>query len=77
MALLDSHKAMLQRNLIYTGITRAKTKCIVFYQKKALRQAVTTIAEDSRTTLLAEMLITLHTRYVIRRYSESMSQKSM
>lgn len=63
MALLDSHTAMLQRNLIYTGITRAKTKCTVFYQKKALKKAVTTIAEDSRTTQLTEMLITLHTEY--------------
>ena len=63
MALLDSHTAMLQRNLIYTGITHAKTKCTVFYQKKALKKAVTTIAEDSRTTQLTEMLITLHTEY--------------
>ena len=67
MALLNSHSAMLQRNLFYTGITRAKVECTVFYQQKALAKAVRTIAEDKRTTLLSEKMINLYSKYMLRR----------
>lgn len=63
MALLDEHVAMLQRNLIYTGITRAKKECVVMYEQKALDIAVNTIAEDSRNTLLAEKMQCLDAQY--------------
>ena len=64
MALLDDHKAMLQRNLVYTGITRAKKECVMIYQKKALETAVTTIAEKNRITLLAEKLRSISAKYL-------------
>ena len=63
MALLDEHTAMLQRNLIYTGITRAKKECVVVYQQNALDTAVKTIAEDSRNTLLVEKMQSLAAQY--------------
>lgn len=63
MALMDSHKAMLQRNLVYTGITRAKKKCELYYQKAALEKSVATIADNNRITCLAEMIKTIATQY--------------
>lgn len=56
MVLLNEHKAMLQRNLLYTGVTRAKKECTVIYQKEAYAQAVATIADNNRITLLKEKL---------------------
>ncbi len=63
MCLLDEHTSMLQRNLIYTGITRAKKECTLIYQEHALKTAVSTVAEDSRLTLLADKLRTLDIKY--------------
>ena len=63
MCFLDDHEAMLQRNLIYTGITRAKKECIVIYQQKALEKACKTIADANRFTLLKEKLQDLRAQY--------------
>lgn len=63
MALLDEHSAMLQRNLVYTGITRAKKEVVLDYQKDALEKAVKTVAEDSRITLLSEKMQSLAAQY--------------
>jgi exodeoxyribonuclease V alpha subunit len=41
------HKKMLQRNLIYTGVTRAKEKVILVGDKKALNYAI----KNNRTTM--------------------------
>ena len=48
---------MLQRNLLYTGITRAKTACVIIGQKKAISMAVRNNAVKKRNTLLKERLI--------------------
>jgi exodeoxyribonuclease V alpha subunit len=48
---------MLQRNLIYTAITRAKKVCIIVGQKKALVMAVRNKTIQKRNTLLKERLI--------------------
>ena len=63
MCFLEDHEAMLQRNLIYTGITRAKKECIVIYQQKALEKACKTIADANRFTLLKEKLQDLRAQY--------------
>lgn len=36
----DSHKQMLEREWLYTAITRASQRCIIFYTKDALRVAL-------------------------------------
>lgn len=48
---------MLQRNLLYTGITRAKKVCVLIGQKKAIAMAVRNNAVKKRNTLLKERLI--------------------
>ena len=65
MVLLNEHKAMLQRNLLYTGVTRAKKECAVIYQEEAYKQAVSTIADDNRRTLLKEKLIKVRQTYKV------------
>ncbi len=47
---------MLQRNLIYTGITRAKKILVVVSTKKALAYAVGNVTVTKRNTLLKERL---------------------
>lgn len=53
---LRSHYIMLQRNLIYTGITRAKQKLIVVGQQSAWDVAVRNNKIIKRNSLLAERL---------------------
>lgn len=54
LPLLTSHAIMLRRNLLYTAITRAKSKIIVIGQKKALFIAIHRNDIDQRNTALAE-----------------------
>lgn len=56
MVLHDSQSAMLQRNLFYTGITRAKNLCIVVGTKSAISSAINNIRETKRNTTLKEKL---------------------
>lgn len=56
MPVLMTHYVMLQRNLIYTGITRAKKICILIGQTKALNYAVKNLTVSKRNTLLKERL---------------------
>lgn len=53
--LSTSHYIMLQRNLLYTAITRAKQKVIII-GSKALMTAVQSNRTQKRYTLLAERL---------------------
>ena len=50
------HRAMLQRNLIYTAITRAKERVILLGSRRALRVAVENDRTRRRFTLLAARL---------------------
>ena len=52
----SSHSIMLQRNLIYTGITRAKKILVLAGTKKALGYAVRNVTVTRRNTLLKERL---------------------
>ncbi len=56
MPVLMSHFVMLQRNLIYTGITRAKRILVIVGTKKALSYAVRNVTVTKRNTLLKERL---------------------
>lgn len=57
MPLMMSHYVMLQRNLVYTGVTRAKKLCIIIGEKKALGQAIRNQVVLKRNTKLKERLI--------------------
>ncbi|MGB0388645.1 MAG: ATP-dependent RecD-like DNA helicase [Ardenticatenaceae bacterium] len=54
--LLNEHYSMLQRNLLYTAITRAKKKVIIVGTKGAIRRAVHNARVTARNTSLAERL---------------------
>ncbi|MFM7732157.1 MAG: ATP-binding domain-containing protein [Cyanobium sp.] len=54
--LLTQHYAMLQRNLVYTGLTRGKRLVVLVGQKKALAMAVKNHLGRRRYTKLAEWL---------------------
>lgn len=56
MPVLMTHYVMLQRNLIYTGITRAKRGLVIVGTKKALAMAVRTVTVSKRNTKLQERL---------------------
>ena len=63
MALLNEHEAMLKRNLLYTGITRAKKECHLIYQQKAYETSVKTIADADRLTMLQKKLMKIRDQY--------------
>lgn len=63
LCMLDNHNAMLQRNLLYTGITRAKKECTVIYQQNALVTACKTLADANRLTMLKEKLQDIRAQY--------------
>lgn len=56
MPILMNHYVMLQRNLIYTGITRAKKIIVMVGTKKALSYAIRNVTVMKRNTLLKERL---------------------
>lgn len=56
MPVMMTHFVMLQRNLIYTGITRAKKMLVIVGTKKAVSYAVKHITVTQRNTKLKERL---------------------
>ena len=56
MPLMMSHYMMLQRNLLYTGVTRAKKGLILVGEKKAVYIAVKNNKIEARNTKLSERL---------------------
>jgi exodeoxyribonuclease V alpha subunit len=50
------HYMMLSRNLIYTGLTRARKLAIVVGSQKAIGIAVKQVKDQERYTLLAHRL---------------------
>jgi exodeoxyribonuclease V alpha subunit len=50
------HFTMLRRNLLYTAVTRATTRCIVIGEKKAIAIALRQLDTQSRITLLRKLL---------------------
>ena len=56
MPITMGHYVMLKRNLIYTGITRAKNLCVLLGQKQSLYLGVNTIDTTKRNTYLNNFL---------------------
>ena len=56
MPLLDSFRHQLQRNLLYTAVTRAKKKVFLIGTPSALASAVFNDREDQRNTLFCDRL---------------------
>jgi exodeoxyribonuclease V alpha subunit len=52
-----THYVMLSRNLIYTGLTRAKKLAIVIGSNKAIGMAVRQVNQQQRYTRLSQRLI--------------------
>ena len=63
MPVLMSHFVMLQRNLIYTGITRAKKVLVLVGTKKALSYAVRNVTVSKRNTMLGDRLASFGAPY--------------
>ena len=66
MPVLMSHYVMLQQNLIYTGITRAKKIMVIVGTKKALWYAVKNVTVTKRNTMLKDRL---------KKYAEEVGHK--
>ena len=56
MPLTKAHYMMMKRNLVYTGITRAKSLCVLLGQKQTLYMAINTLDTTKRNTYLKEFL---------------------
>ena len=54
--MLTQHYAMLQRNLLYTGVTRGKRLVVLVGQKKAVAIAVRNVSGRWRWSKLSEWL---------------------
>jgi exodeoxyribonuclease V alpha subunit len=52
-----SQKRMLQRNLIYTAITRAKKLCVIVGDDKMFHYAINNVEVDNRLTSLKDFLL--------------------
>ena len=56
LPLLTAHYGLLQRNLVYTAVTRARQMCVLAGQKKALGMALANNKPVQRNTRLRELL---------------------
>jgi exodeoxyribonuclease V alpha subunit len=56
LPVLTQHYAMLQRNLLYTGVTRGKRLVVLIGQRKAVAIAVRNASSRRRWSKLAEWL---------------------
>jgi exodeoxyribonuclease V alpha subunit len=54
--LLTTHFVMLSRNLVYTGVTRARRLCVLVADPRALELALAETRREERLTRLAERL---------------------
>jgi exodeoxyribonuclease V alpha subunit len=57
---MTQHYAMLQRNLLYTGVTRGKRLVVLVGQKKAVAIAVRNVTGRRRWSKLSEWLASKH-----------------
>jgi exodeoxyribonuclease V alpha subunit len=57
MPVVDSFKHQLQRNLLYTAVTRARKRVILIGTQTALTKAVQNDREDLRNTLFVDRLL--------------------
>lgn len=57
MVIMRSHYIMLQKNLFYTGITRAKEKLVMVCQESAVKRCLSNKDKRERYTMLRDRLI--------------------
>ena len=57
LPLYMQHYLMLSRNLLYTGLTRAKQLAILVGPQKAIALAVRQVKDQQRYTMLAQRLL--------------------
>lgn len=65
--LLKEHYVMLRRNLLYTAISRAKSKVILIGQRQAVYTAIHRSDVDKRNTILADRIVAYYNRETQRR----------
>ena len=65
--LLKEHYIMLRRNLLYTAISRAKTKVILIGQRQAVFTAIHKCDVDKRNTVLADRIVSYYDRETRKR----------
>lgn len=65
----NEHQRMMSRNILYTGITRAKKKAILIYQDNALQSALSTDGNAARTSMLSEKIKYAWNKYQLIRKS--------
>jgi exodeoxyribonuclease V alpha subunit len=72
LPLVAQHYLLLQRNLLYTAVTRARRLCVLVGDQRALRRAVANNTLATRNTGLAERLRgpSLHTKVPLSAPSE-------
>jgi len=56
MPLVHQHYIMLQRNLLYTGMTRAQQRLVLVAEERSVKQAVKNDVIEQRFSLLAERI---------------------
>ena len=56
MPMVNEHFLLLQRNILYTGVTRASKIVVIVGDPKALARAVRNIRPTQRNTRLADRL---------------------
>jgi exodeoxyribonuclease V alpha subunit len=56
MPLVHQHYIMLQRNLLYTGMTRAKKRLVLVAEERSVKQAVRNNVIEERFSMLAERI---------------------
>lgn len=66
MPVLEAHRIMLYRNLIYTGVTRAKIKVELFGEKMALFTAIRKNNSNKRNTLLGQRILLYYRAFAKR-----------
>lgn len=55
-----AHKQLLNRNLLYTGVTRAKEHCVLLQDEEAVRLAIQTEEQYARCTFLTDKINFYH-----------------
>lgn len=70
MVVSEEHKVMLKRNIIYTGVTRAKQNVALIGQTEALNTAILNNQTDVRHTLLGDRL---HAAFTVKSWKSCAS----
>ncbi|MDE6626796.1 MAG: ATP-dependent RecD-like DNA helicase [Lachnospiraceae bacterium] len=64
-AFLPEHRRLLNRNIIYTAVTRAKTECALLVDLATVKEALKIESGYERITMLAHLIREAYTKYCI------------